>query len=515
MAYLDSNKVKVYPTAYRNTENKSGKPFNPESRLNTEHNITEQAHRLVSQSKVGFVQSYDKTKKVAVVCIKGYWFELDLSSYLNTLPDTASFIYATIEVKAIDESSDPNNIKYRGWTLASIADDTNTFLDDMNEQFTGIEISTSVPSHTSTDYKKFYTLPVLYRGSLASGWDIIPGSQFKFTENDIQDSGSTQDISQSFTSQLARINTIRIPNNSDSSKWGQLDVSPAPSGSYSDQIFNIKLCQSGGSYYDEWQFHSVLSGNPQFAYSKTSGATYTYYLPAISTTLAGWGSINQFSNHNEFSSTVSFSGSSTVGFIGSNKIVQIGNGAILNVDSLSSVKIQGSNGVEVYRSGSQSQSECHTNYLPDRVKYSVANGYYQTNLCFPSLAPQSGGETTDTFAVLGHDQVFTANQRIAGNLIFKNGTSGNDVATFSGSYSGVLYSINEQVNSDATAIDFKVESLSSAKGGFIIRNNFNPNAAGNLQVASKIGGTVGAFEGFQLHDISVDTNGRLVIKVVY
>lgn len=512
MAYLDSNKVKVYPTAYRNTENQSGKPFNPESRLNTEHNITEQAHRFVSKSKVGFVQSYDTTKKVAVVCIKGYWFELDLSSYLNTLPDTASFIYATIEVKAIDESSDPNNIKYRGWTLASIADDTNTFLDDMNEQFTGIEISTSVPSHTSTDYKKFYTLPVLYRGSLASGWDIIPGGQFKFTENDIQDSGSTQSISQSFTSQLARINTIRIPN-SDSAKWGQLDVSPAPSGGYSDQIFNIKLCQSGGSYYDEWQFHSVSSGKPQFAYRKTSGATYTYYLPAISTNLAGCGSVNQFSNYNEFSSTVSFSGSSPVTFTGSSKPVHISNGAILNVDSTSSVKIESSNGVEVFRSGTQSQPECHTNYLPDRIKYSFNDGYYQSNLYFPMLA--SSGETSDTFAVLGHDQVFTADQRIAGNLIFKNGTSGNDVATFSGSYSGALYAINEKVNSEAASIDFNVESLSSAKGGFSIRNNFTPNAAGNLQVASKIGGTLGAFEGFQLHDISVDANGRLVIKVVY
>ena len=53
--YLDSTAVRLYPTAYRGhkTSGSNEVYYNPESRLNTEYNITKMTERLVDSYIIG------------------------------------------------------------------------------------------------------------------------------------------------------------------------------------------------------------------------------------------------------------------------------------------------------------------------------------------------------------------------------------------------------------------------------------------------------------------------------
>lgn len=83
MSYFESNRISVYPTAYRQyvNENNETVEVNPEARVNTEYNTTHLIDGLVNHeiNNGNFVVDYDSTSKFIKFCMQGYYFNLDLS----------------------------------------------------------------------------------------------------------------------------------------------------------------------------------------------------------------------------------------------------------------------------------------------------------------------------------------------------------------------------------------------------------------------------------------------------
>ena len=90
---INSNYIKVYPTAYRGTNGITGdaKAFNPESRLNSEFNITNGLRKLRLQDS--YIKEYDESNKKIIFCIAGYWFNIfgegydELRAWMNENPN--------------------------------------------------------------------------------------------------------------------------------------------------------------------------------------------------------------------------------------------------------------------------------------------------------------------------------------------------------------------------------------------------------------------------------------------
>jgi hypothetical protein len=79
--YLKSTAVKVYPSAFRGLA--TGTKYNPEARLNTEFNVTNLTNRLAS--KDNFVIAWNSGAKIITFNIHGYYFETDLTEFLDVL----------------------------------------------------------------------------------------------------------------------------------------------------------------------------------------------------------------------------------------------------------------------------------------------------------------------------------------------------------------------------------------------------------------------------------------------
>ena len=126
-----SNKVKVFPTANRGQIEglNSTKPINLESRLQTEHNLTNTNSGFRS-----YIKSWDidSETKVLEVYINGYYFEIsdfDITSISDSVP---TYLYIKLATTAIN--IDENTSILSSFRLQSIEDDTSNVLDPSYDQ---------------------------------------------------------------------------------------------------------------------------------------------------------------------------------------------------------------------------------------------------------------------------------------------------------------------------------------------------------------------------------------------
>ena len=121
--YFNSNKITVYPTAYRQyvDGNDDTIQVNPEARFSTEYNTTNLVNGLLDKSINGgnFVVDYDDVNSIIKFCMQGYYFTLDLSglnltnlyvkvNIVNTLPNNADWknMYELVPVTYDSEHTD-------------------------------------------------------------------------------------------------------------------------------------------------------------------------------------------------------------------------------------------------------------------------------------------------------------------------------------------------------------------------------------------------------------------------
>lgn len=198
--YLNSSNVRVFPTAFRkNVETSSGTgttttiTYNPESKLNTEFNLTTMASRLADKST--FVLDYSADNDVMTVSMHGYWFEL---SKINEKRTADSGLWAAVRI--YDPNADSaDNTKFSLPTLVSL-EDTTASLDDMNldsgtnDNFLGIGFYDSEPT-PSGDYGTLYTLQLFDENG-----DVPESSKLKMSSASVSNgNASDEPISKKFT----------------------------------------------------------------------------------------------------------------------------------------------------------------------------------------------------------------------------------------------------------------------------------------------------------------------------
>lgn len=194
MAYLKSTQVKVYPSAYRGT-NDNNELYNPEAQLNTEFNIT----NLCNTNQVkSYVLSWRNS--ILKCIINGYYFELTLDA--TTLAQFETNIYATIKVlpanPAVDDST---NTQYAAYTLVP---DTQTEsgipskLDDKaSGNFIGITLNAELTNPTVTGV---YNLWILYKNNRGA-WMVPADSYVRNDSSTIMDPSSGRPITEIFETQ--------------------------------------------------------------------------------------------------------------------------------------------------------------------------------------------------------------------------------------------------------------------------------------------------------------------------
>lgn len=203
--YLSSTDVRVFPTAFRksvsvtddNTTTQT--TYNPESKLNTEFNLTTMAARLADRST--FVLNYAESDDVMTVSMHGYWFELKNVKSKRT---EGKPLWAAIRIYDPNTAASDNS-KFSLPTLYSLNDSTSSLdnmnLDDKTGDFFGLGLYDSAPVSADGSYGTLYSL------QLFDGDGNVPDSSYlKISTGSVSDGlNSDKPISKEFTTKKATI----------------------------------------------------------------------------------------------------------------------------------------------------------------------------------------------------------------------------------------------------------------------------------------------------------------------
>lgn len=209
MAFLESSKVKVYPSAYRGvgTGENEGKRFNPESRLITEENMTRLGSEIIDTQ--GFIVDYIKneTNHKMTLFIKGRYFELDFDGF--TFP-TNKYIHAVINIKPRNDVGDSPEFDYADKSLSGVGTSVDV-LDD--EKFKGIELIGSNSSDLSLTTSQTNSLCIFKKeDSVYVPYNFKNNVSPKFSSDAIYNKTQDKPISEEFTTK--ELESFNIINNS-------------------------------------------------------------------------------------------------------------------------------------------------------------------------------------------------------------------------------------------------------------------------------------------------------------
>lgn len=205
--YLMSANVRVFPTAFRKSvsvtsgDTTTQTTYNPESKLNTEFNLTTMAARLADRST--FVLEYAKDSDIMTVSIHGYWFELTKIAANRT---EGNQLWAAIRIYDPNVAANDNS-RFSLPTLCSLKDGTPA-LDSMNLDgdtgyFFGLGLYDSKPVLADGNSGTLYSLQLFDEGG-----NVPEGSYLKISTDSVSDGrNSDKSISDEFTTKKAAITT--------------------------------------------------------------------------------------------------------------------------------------------------------------------------------------------------------------------------------------------------------------------------------------------------------------------
>ena len=195
MAYVNSSHIKIYPSAYRG-------PFDPESYLNTEYNIT---HTKALSSVINsFAFEKSETEGASIVdyvymYIKGYYFKCSKINILNKFDtlDTSKPIWAQIRINTESITTAGSGVTYTNAKLANLANSAITTLDSTDETpvFQGIAFT-----NAEDEPEEGYTLKLLEYNSSSSSWKVPSASKTKLDTSEILDDDNEHSIKEYFSS---------------------------------------------------------------------------------------------------------------------------------------------------------------------------------------------------------------------------------------------------------------------------------------------------------------------------
>ena len=161
MAFLNSDYIKVFPSARRNYGN------DPFSRLMSESSLVSIINRLVDTDGFVITNLYNDNAPFEFN-IFGYYFKVNLTSHITSLfsgATTGTKIYASITVSSVQGT----DLTFQ--ELVGVDEDTQSNVENSPKEYQGVTFSTSAPG--SGHY-----LVILEKTS--NGWAIPPTSQIKF-----------------------------------------------------------------------------------------------------------------------------------------------------------------------------------------------------------------------------------------------------------------------------------------------------------------------------------------------
>ena len=224
--YLPSNKVKIYPSGFRGTDNNTNL-LDPESRLVSEKNLTSGIKALTNKSirtdnsKNSFVISNDPISSSNFeICIYGYIFKLDLTDFItNGAGKDWINIWAKIKLSNLEVSGLGNaGEKVTVQTLVGNKVDStpnNNVLDvqessepDSMFMFTGLDLNSKKFNLGSDEYQ----LHILTRTSLSeASWSIPEESKLLISIDRIAFADAAKSVSDILTYETSKgVNIIGI-----------------------------------------------------------------------------------------------------------------------------------------------------------------------------------------------------------------------------------------------------------------------------------------------------------------
>ena len=204
--YLDSSKVKVFPSAYR------GNGIDPESFLLSEGNLTSISNKVNYKHEC---YAYIEDDGYLAICLGGYLFHHiainDIVALFDNI-DSTKDIYVGIYLENLSTSYSGVNIP----TLVAKGDESHDHLLDFNSKFNGLCFT-----QDESDLEDYtYTLDLLWK---LNDWEITRTAQLKFTTHEVENVGFNNlptgwNLREQFTTETLKARTVSVE--STDADWG-------------------------------------------------------------------------------------------------------------------------------------------------------------------------------------------------------------------------------------------------------------------------------------------------------
>ena len=220
--YLPSNKVKIYPSGFRGTDNKTNL-LDPESRLVSEKNLTSGIKALTNKSirtdnsKNSFVISNNPISSSNFeICIYGYIFKLDLTDFItNGAGKDWTNIWAKIKLSNLEVSglgNAENKVTVQTLVGNKVEGTQNNNVLDVQEStgsstymFTGLDLNSQKFNLAPDEYQ----LHILTRTSLSeASWSIPEESKLLISTDRIAFADAAKSVSDILTYETSKGLTI-------------------------------------------------------------------------------------------------------------------------------------------------------------------------------------------------------------------------------------------------------------------------------------------------------------------
>ena len=193
--YIESGKVKFYPSAYRQYQDGGEtKNINPESELNTEYNITSHIAKLLKKNKGCFIVDYVENVKLEFY-LGGYYIHITRpQDILGAFPN-ATKIWANMKVTPFTPTDNTKGFS----ELYEVVDyeDNNKNIDELDNNVVSFK---GVAFLDTKDSSATFSLCLFSRQDTTSSWHTHTSSKYILDTSEIYNENGDTDISSEFYS---------------------------------------------------------------------------------------------------------------------------------------------------------------------------------------------------------------------------------------------------------------------------------------------------------------------------
>lgn len=193
--YIESGKVKFYPSAYRQYQDGvETKNINPESELNTEYNITSHIAKLLKKSKGSFIVNYVENNNLEFY-LGGYYIHITSpQDILNAFPNSTQ-IWANMKVTPFTPTDNTKGFS----ELYEVVDyeDNNKNIDEIDNNVVSFK---GVAFLATKDSNATFSLQLFTRKDTSSSWYTHTSSEYILDTSEIYNEDGDTDISSEFYS---------------------------------------------------------------------------------------------------------------------------------------------------------------------------------------------------------------------------------------------------------------------------------------------------------------------------